>query len=104
MANGAVFGAPSIAIGELYFGAVNSTKRDENLRKVDRIVAERPVFSCDAETARHDGFLKARLQAAGMPIPENDMWIAAIALQHGLTLVTRDAHFEAVTDLKLARW
>jgi len=40
----------------------------------------------------------------GKPMPINDIWIAAIAVQHDLTLVTRDAHFAAVDGLKQAKW
>jgi len=44
------------------------------------------------------------LRKKGRPIPENDIWIAAIAFQHDLTLVSRDEHFEEVEDLKLEKW
>jgi tRNA(fMet)-specific endonuclease VapC len=37
-------------------------------------------------------------------VPENDIWIAALALQHDLTLATRDIHFEAVEGLKIEMW
>jgi len=37
-------------------------------------------------------------------MPENDIWIAAIALQHGLTLVTRDSHFSEIESLGTAAW
>ena len=44
------------------------------------------------------------LQAKGRPLPENDIWVAAVALQHGLTLVTRDAHFNEITSLAVVAW
>jgi len=47
---------------------------------------------------------KNGLKIKGKPIPENDIWIAAIALEHELTLVTRDSHFEEVEHLKLEVW
>ena len=40
----------------------------------------------------------------GQPIPENDIWIAAIAQQHDLTLVTKDVHFDAIDRLKIEKW
>ncbi|MBA3472116.1 MAG: VapC toxin family PIN domain ribonuclease, partial [Rubrobacter sp.] len=40
----------------------------------------------------------------GRPIPENDIWIAAVALQHDLVLASRDSHFEHVEGLQLDRW
>jgi tRNA(fMet)-specific endonuclease VapC len=59
---------------------------------------------CDTETARRYGEVKNKLKLKGRPLPENDVWIAALALQHDLTLVTRDAHFQEVESLKTAAW
>ena len=60
------------------------------------------ILVCDTETARQYGRIKVELRRKGRPIPENDMWIAAVALQHGLTLATRDAHFDAIDGLTVA--
>jgi tRNA(fMet)-specific endonuclease VapC len=46
----------------------------------------------------------SRLRTIGRPIPENDLWIAALALQHHLTLATRDQHFQHVARLSLEAW
>jgi tRNA(fMet)-specific endonuclease VapC len=94
----------SIAIGELCFGARKSTRVQDNLARIDDFASNNVVLACDTETARRYGEMKERLRARGRPIPENDIWIAAIALQHELTLATRDAHFEAVEGLRLAAW
>lgn len=94
----------SIAIGELCFGARKSTRIQDNLARIDDFASNNVVLACDTETARRYGEMKERLRARGRPIPENDIWIAAIALQHELTLATRDAHFEAVEGLRLAAW
>ena len=63
-----------------------------------------PVLPVDTETARVYGIIKASLRKQGTPIPENDIWIAALAKQHDLTLSTRDGHFENVPELEIARW
>lgn len=60
--------------------------------------------SCSATTGNHYGQVKQRLRAKGRPIPENDIWIAATALQYGLTVVTRDGHFNEVEDLLTEAW
>lgn len=57
-----------------------------------------------AETAEAYGRLKFQLRRKGRPIPENDLWIAALCVQHGRTLVTRDAHFAEVEGLATASW
>jgi tRNA(fMet)-specific endonuclease VapC len=61
-------------------------------------------LGCDTETARYYAELKNALRLKGHPIPENDIWIAAVALQHGLALVTRDTHFDGIKNLKSVVW
>ena len=95
---------PSLVLGELYFGARASAQKDRNLARIDEFAAANAVLVPDVATAREYGVLKAALRAKGRPIPENDMWIAAIAQQHGLTLITRDAHFQEVEGLAVGSW
>ena len=58
----------------------------------------------DDVTCKHYGFIKAKLKRKGKPIPENDIWISALALQYNLTLATRDRHFEEVDRLTIEEW
>jgi tRNA(fMet)-specific endonuclease VapC len=95
---------PSIVIGELYYGACKSSRAKANVAQIDQFAAKNVALSCDSETARWYGEVKDRLRQKGRPIPENDIWIAAIALQHDLTLITRDVHFREVEGLKIERW
>ena len=91
-------------VGELYFGSEKSREPVANRAKVERLIELCPLAPQDLATARRYGTLKAVLQQEGRPIPENDLWIAACSLQHGLILVTRDRHFERVRDLQLESW
>jgi tRNA(fMet)-specific endonuclease VapC len=84
---------PSIVLGELYYGARKSKRVGENLERIDEFAVGSAVLGCDTETARRYGEVKNELRQKGKPIPENDIWIAAITIQHDLTLVARDAHF-----------
>jgi len=95
---------PSIVLGELYFGAWKSGRAGQNLERIDKFAARNTVLACDRETARHYGVIKNVLREKGRPIPENDIWIAAIARQYDLTLVTRDEHFREVGQLKVEVW
>jgi tRNA(fMet)-specific endonuclease VapC len=95
---------PSTALGELYYGARKSAHLGENLAKIEQFAAATEVVSCDAATAWIYGAIRNGLRLKGRPIPENDVWIAAIAVQHGLTLATRDEHFDAVENLKRENW
>ena len=95
--------APPI-IGELYFGAQKSEKAAENLHRINMFIEQHILFSCDSETAQWYGIIKEKLRRKGALIPDNDIWIAAIAMQHGLILVTRDSHFDEVESLQIERW
>lgn len=95
---------PSIAIGELYFGAWKSGRVQENLARIDEFSANSVVLECDSDTARRYGEIKNALRLKGRPLPENDIWISAIAFQHDLTLVTRDTHFNEIESLKTVVW
>ncbi len=94
----------SPVIGELYYCARKSDRILENLHRINTFVEEHIFLSCDLETANWYGTIKERLQRKGTPIPDNDIWIAAIAMQHGLILVTRDSHFDEVESLLVERW
>jgi tRNA(fMet)-specific endonuclease VapC len=90
--------------GELLFGAANSDRAEVNRQRVEWLLEVCPLLPHGLETAKHYGELKTKLQQQGRPIPENDIWIAASALEHRLTLVTRDRHFDQVANLPVERW
>lgn len=95
---------PSIVIGELYFGACASGRKAANLRRIDDLAQGSEVLACDLETALRYGDVKNDLRQKGRTIPENDLWIASIALQHRLILVSRDRHFNEVSGLVCEAW
>ena len=92
---------PAIVIGELEYGAWYSARVEANLARVDTFVAGVSVLSCGLGTARHYGRVKNELRRKGRPIPDNDLWIAAVALEYNLTLITRDSHFRNIEGLVL---
>lgn len=95
---------PSIVIGELCYGARKSGRVEANLARVDDFARKSIVLRCDHRTAQQYGIVKELLRRKGRPIPENDIWIAATALLHGLPLVTRDTHFAHVDGLVVEVW
>jgi tRNA(fMet)-specific endonuclease VapC len=95
---------PSIALGELYFGANRSARVEENKARVRQFAESVAVLACDIATAAYYGQIKNELKLKGHPLPENDVWIAAIAQQHSLTVVTRDQHFKEIDSLFLEAW
>ncbi len=93
-----------IVLGELYFGAENSQHSESNMAQIEGFIAEITVLTCNLETAKHYGHIYQKLKAVGRPIPVNDIWIAATAIQHDLTLISRDHHFQAVAGLTVQNW
>jgi tRNA(fMet)-specific endonuclease VapC len=95
---------PSIALGELYYGAQKSECVSVNVTRIEEFAANSTVLGCDHGTARRYGGIKNFLRQKGRPLPENDLWIAAIAMQHTLVLVTRDEHFRDIAGLTIEAW
>ena len=83
---------PAIVIGEYRFGI--KVARDRKTREAWLAEVESAVMVLDvnSETARHYADVREELRKARMPIPENDLWIAALARQHDLPVITRDTH------------
>lgn len=94
----------AVVLGELYFGARKSVRVEANLTQIERLASITTVVPCDESTGKVYGQIKDALRRKGRPIPENDIWIAATALQHDLTLLTRDAHFQNVESLRVQSW
>jgi tRNA(fMet)-specific endonuclease VapC len=95
---------PMTVLGELYYGAFKSAKQDENFQRINDLLSQTPLLQYDAGTAYEYGSIRNELRLKGRPIPENDIWVAAVARQHDLTLVSRDTHFAHVDGLKLEHW
>jgi tRNA(fMet)-specific endonuclease VapC len=94
----------TIVLGELYFGAEKSGRLEANLRDVEKIALSGAILSIDIGVACIFGRVRYQQRRKGRPIPENDVWIAAVTIQHDLTLLTRDAHFNEVEGLQLESW
>lgn len=92
---------PVPVLAELQYGFLNGTKGRQNEAFLRRFLdrARVRVLACDEETAQRFAALKLQLKRQGTPIPINDVWIAALALQHGATLFTRDSDFAHVPQL-----
>jgi tRNA(fMet)-specific endonuclease VapC len=95
---------PAIVAGELYFGAKSSNAKAKNAQKINIFLNNCTLLNIDRNTAEFYGDIKSILKKKGKPIPENDIWIAALAIQYNLPIITRDAHFKEVAGLMLHKW
>jgi len=94
---------PLIVLGELLAGFAAGTRVQKNRDELARFMASPrvQVMKPDEKTAQHYADVFAALRRQGMPIPSNDLWIAALARQHRLALLSFDTHFAAVPGLTL---
>ena len=92
---------PFIAVGELRAGFAVGTQGTRNEAALGRFLLKPGVaiLYADDQTTRHYATVYRQLRRQGTPIPTNDMWIAALVLQHSLVLFARDAHFDALPQL-----
>ena len=92
---------PFIAAGELLYGAKNSTKVERNLKVYRLFLTKCSVLFADGATSEIYSDIKIELKKGGKQIPVNDLWIAAIAKQNSLKLLTSDKHFTFINGLDL---
>jgi len=92
----------SVVLGELLGGFAAGTREPKNRAELARFLDSPRVeiLPITAETADSYALIYAGLRRRGQPIPTNDLWIAASALEHGAALLTRDAHFSHIDGLR----
>lgn len=91
-------------LGELYRGVLKSSQQDKNRLVLETFLQTVAILHPDSATSLYYAQVSVDLERMGKIIPENDIWIAASALECGMPLVTRDAHFQHVTGLQLLYW
>lgn len=95
---------PSIALGEYRYGLLKSTRRAERERWLDRIEDACVVLVADTTTARHYANLRLAMDGQQAEAPYHDLGIGALALQHNLTVVSRDNHFDGMAGIQRIGW
>ena len=95
---------PVPALAEFRFGILKSRFREKMSAWLDDALATTTILAADENTTRHYAEIRLQLASAGTPIPMNDLWIAAIARQHNLPVISRDTHFDHVAGLTRIGW
>jgi len=95
---------PAVVLGEYRFGLMRSRFRRKLEKVLDQLEAESNILRIDAGTARFYARTRHKLRQKGTPIPENDIWIAALSFQHKLPVISQDEHFDRVQGLKRISW
>jgi predicted nucleic acid-binding protein len=92
---------PFVVLAELRAGFAHGTRRKHNEQTLIRFLQTNAVTAAyaDEQTVSYYADIYADMRKRARMIPHNDLWISALCLQHGLTLFTRDKHFDSVPQI-----
>jgi len=92
---------PITVVGELLFGAKNSNRKKENLSSFRNFIESCEILDTNSLIAEEYSDIRMSLKNKGRPIPENDIWIAAICKSNSIPIITRDKHFKLIVNLEV---
>jgi tRNA(fMet)-specific endonuclease VapC len=95
---------PVIVLGEFRYGIAESRHRKAYESWLDSQLRHFDILAVTDQTTIAYAALRVALRRSGRPIPANDAWIAALALQHRLPILSRDAHFDVVAGVQRTGW
>lgn len=95
---------PVIVVGEFRFGFLGSRHRSRYEAWFGELLDACRLLPIGPNTAKHYATLRHDLKRRGRPVPSNDLWIAALAVEHDLPVVSRDAHFDEMSGLRRVSW
>ena len=93
-----------IVLGEYRFGLLESRERNKRERWLEELTRYWTILPITAATAKHYAEVRRVLRVQSTPIPSNDTWIATLALEHGLPVLTNDAHFRHVKGVEIVAY
>lgn len=97
-------GLPVVTIAEYEYGILGSMHAHEIWPTWNVLLENSIPIAIDRSVARHFALIKQDLRRKGLPIPTNDLWIAAIAAEHGLPVLSRDKHYDRIEGLTRIGW
>jgi tRNA(fMet)-specific endonuclease VapC len=104
LAQAATLKLNSISLGEFRFGILQSRHRLEYENQLSSIESDLETLTIDGSTAMLYALVRHELKSQGRPIPYHDIWIAALARQHRLPILSRDTHFDGARGIQRVDW
>ena len=95
---------PVVVLGEYRYGVKSSRQRAAREKWLDDLEVNCSVLDITAETSRVYAEIRHERRLAEQPIPENDLWIAALVRQHQMPLLSNDGHFDQVSGIQRLGW
>ena len=93
-----------VTLAEYRYGIAGSRYRKKITTQLKRLESSLPVYYPDNSTTYHYAEITLALKEKGKPIPQNDLWISALAKQHDEPVLTQDKHFSSVDGLEIVSW
>ena len=95
---------PFVVYAEFRYGLLGSNRPEAGTKLLVELAARFPLLFPEPETLEQYALIKDRLKRSGRKIPENDLWIAALARQHTMPILSRDKHFDFIPDIQRIDW
>lgn len=95
---------PVVVLGEFRYGIRQSRRKTSYERWIEEYLPTYRVLVIDVDTSEQYVEIREELKRKGRPIPSNDIWIAALARQHSLPVLSQDQHFDSVGNVKRLSW
>jgi len=95
---------PVIVLGEYRYGIALSRERNRYEQWLSEYLPRFRILDVDERTTISYAAVRGELKKAGISIPSNDVWIAALCRQHSLPILSRDRHFDSVPGLRRLHW
>jgi tRNA(fMet)-specific endonuclease VapC len=95
---------PVIVLGEYRYGIAQSRYRRRYEEWLAGLLRNCRILHLDEDTAAEYAAIRIELKRSGKPIPANDAWIAALARQHRMPVISQDEHFDFIPKLKRLSW
>jgi len=99
-----ILALPVVVIGEYRYGIRLSRQRSGYQQWLNEFIGTCRILDIDESTTNYYADIRVELKESGTPIPVNDVWIAALSRQHGLPVLSRDRHFDAVSGVQRVTW
>jgi tRNA(fMet)-specific endonuclease VapC len=93
-----------VSVGEYVYGLTQSRHQNELAKWLEAFLSRAELLHIGRKTLPHYAEVRRQLKNDGTPIPANDCWIAALAKEHRLPIVSRDKHFDAVKGVRRISW
>lgn len=99
-----VLALPFVSVAEFRYGLLGSSRPESGLLLLERLTESAGVCFPDSETIGHYAWISDHLKRKGRPIPHNDIWIAALARQHSMEVLSHDIHFDSIQGIRRVSW